>query len=400
MLDITTATRIVETVFTKGAVLEYQEGAIPRELLNLIEILQAGNIDLFDEQARFVARRFLDDGDILSLSVFSRVVVKALALKRLPFLDRLEADALIRRAYYVHASLCEIVNSKSPPDPIPQNVLTTISAQAAEMVCAGVETTVLLMVTRGYIENLSLWLRCFELTGQSSISILVVCLDDSVSEVMQAVSDSALNIDILNLGLEGCLKTGNGRSLSFIWYLKVLLVKILTDFKISVIYSDLDSFWIGDVEESIASIPDDVDVVFMEADDMPPISRMVIATTLGCGFFFVRATESAGQFFNHWLKATEKMLDDQIGLTELMLNLNASFESHDAEVLNTSVTVEVAQASFTLGIFSRLVAWRVGRVEQLASLGWKPAVIHPRWVVEKNKTSDEYLSKLLTGLKN
>jgi hypothetical protein len=169
---------------------------------------------------------------------------------------------------------------------------------------------------------------------------------------------------------------------------------------IGVIYSDLDSFWIGDVEGYIKEVCNSSnawpDVMFMTTDNMPMISKIRFGVTAGCGFVILQATPRAEAFVEAWLSKTAQMLDDQIGLFETISSAGTKWSKSDDQEIPfiCNYPLEGPIENVVLGIMPTSRVLRVASVKALSTLPSKPLVIHPRWIVDTEVTEEQYLLAL------
>lgn len=396
MLDLESASLIVSDIFSEDSIPRLDRGVFSENISSMTESIKQGDLPAFERIITEIVENYLRNEDFQSLSIFSRVVIKSLALRRVVYLPAEAQNKLIETAYFLHVRACKILNEWAPPAQIPHEAERVIDSVALNVSRGDDGVIVFTMVTRSYLDNLRIWINCYRVAAQCNFKILILCLDDCAEQVSRVVGDLDIDVEVVNLKLDNFLKTGNGKSLSFIWYYKILFASKLVESGVSVIYSDLDSFWLGDVAQVVDLVQFDSDLIFMESDSMPPISRLKIGLTLGCGFFMVRPTTAAIKFLDFWVSSTAIMLDDQIALFQCLLDIDAAFENLNNKFIKCRSVVSLSGIPVRVGVFSKDVAWRVGTMDSFERLNWVPRVIHPRWVLQNDISPEKYLERLLS----
>ena len=341
--------------------------------------------------------QFIAEKDWKRLSILSRVGFKRMSLRRIMLLKPSSQNEFIKISHAKHVEVCTFLSKQLPPSDVPANIVTSIEQAANSIAQAGCRRVILIMMTANYIENLELWMNCLRTTQKKTERILLLCLDKEPDQLRALVRESELDITIARLNANSLTRIGNGRSLCFIWYLKILATSILINNGLDVIYSDLDSFWIDDTAEMLRSIESRADLVFMTADDMPLISGIQLGTTASCGFFLAFARKQTQVFISKWLEATGRMLDDQIGLAQVLLENGIQWEQlNDTYISSTCIIpLNCDSSQATAALLKRDVATRTDRVANLSKLTFKPLIFHPRWILDKGVDRQIYLNELL-----
>lgn len=371
------------------------EGDAPRQLFELVETVARGDVErsrllLLDVVSNLKCSEAHD-----ALSYFSRSLLKRLALHRVPKLDGATQGSLIVMAHELHATLCHEAFRDHPPAPLPIGLVDAL-ASAATSSAAGSDLVVLLMVTRNYLENLRLWLDCAVRSKQDLPSVFILNFDAPSAEIREMFEARKVRFVEARLELAPFSKSGNGSSLVFIWYLKVFAALKLLQSGVDVIYSDLDSFWLEDVDHTLRELPAETSVSFMLSDNMPMISSVKFGVTCGCGFFFARSNSRSQIFFDQWLRYVGIMLDDQIGLAQLLLESQAEWTRTEQKNISWIARGLFASKSlsYEISVLSREVATRTASVKDVSKLQYQPIVAHPRWVKEAGLSSADYLELL------
>ncbi|MDG3040954.1 putative nucleotide-diphospho-sugar transferase [Roseicyclus marinus] len=367
-------------------------------LVELGQKIKAGNIADVRESILQIVSLLRDSSDNDSISYFSRSFLKRLALHRVPKLEKVAQDSLISIAHEFHAELCHRAFQEFPPEPVPIQLIERLQSVALSSRQASCGRVVLLMVTRNYVDNLKLWLDCAIRSQQSLPQIIILNLDVPSAEVSEIFEVRRVAFSEVDLRLKPYSKSGNGSSLSFIWYIKILAALILLKSDLDVIYSDLDSFWLRDVDAFVNGLPSDTNLFFMTADNMPMISSIKFGVTCGCGFFFARSGVENHKFFECWLDYVGAMLDDQIGLAQMLLESNVEFSLSSMESVSWigSGTHSSIQRYFRIGVLSKEMVVRIASVKDISSLKCRPVVVHPRWVAEPSLMPSDYLNLLFS----
>lgn len=343
-----------------------------------------------------IENRLKESSNFEDLSYFSRSFVKRLALHRVPSLAESKQESLISISHDLHASLCRYAFQIRPPKPIPDCATKLVKAAVADVIASDERNVILLMVTKGYLENLELWLDCIIRSQQEIPVILLLNLDAASTEVARIFDERNISYVEAPLILESFSKTGNGSSLLFIWYLKVFASLELLRAGVNVIYSDLDSFWLGNVLNEIRLLSWGVDAYFMTADNMPMISHLRYGVTCGCGFFFAVASKNAVGLFEHWLGYTAIMLDDQIGLAQMLMDGKVRWVASKEYNVSSYGDFSIVNhdVKYSIALFSKKFATRTSSVMDVPSLKFRPVLVHPRWVNDVTIRKSDYLEKL------
>lgn len=344
-------------------------------------------------------RLLQNNKSIEELISFNKTFLKGLSLKILPGLDEGSQKEVVRIAYGCHHRLNSYIYDNHPPQALEKTVLTKISDSINSLQReSGGRNICLMLVTNSYLKNLELWLSCTSKTQSYQGRILLACLDGCEVETKLLCSQyQNLDIQILPLNPDNLSINGNCRNLSFIWHYKALLTHKLLKAGFNVIYSDLDSFWMQDINPLIKQLQSDSDWSLMIHDNMPLISYIDFGITAGCGFFYVVSKPSTIKLSKRWLKNTKVMLDDQIGFYEMLSSAKISWEVTRKNFISHTAHTKTGNndKSVLISLISKSAVKRLGTVNDLEKLNIKPIIVHSKWKADKEMTNDQYLEKLL-----
>jgi len=386
----------LDFVYQEKDIPKVPHGKIPNLFDGIFYSFKLKSVRLFNSALIELIQKFKNDGDFSELSFLSRVALKRFSLHRLPFLNSLDQARFIDVAYNLHVWVCRFFCENFPAKSISDSVKKCLTSSARKLVSSNTKRVVLMMVTHNYLPNLEIWLKCAQMSNQTTEKILLLCLDDCADESTKICEKYPLFIDVLPLNVPNLNKVGNGRDLSFIWFYKIYSTLELARNGVDVAYTDLDSFWVGDVSNMLDNFDTDGDIWFMPSDNMPLVSYFRFGFTCGCGFYFVRGNEGSVLFLEDWLKMTGMMLDDQIAVYQILVEndvlwLNSEYKySNKCALYNSSHSAH----STSIVLLSDKHARRVKSLDDLDKVSIKPVLIHPRWILDPKSGSEDYFTAL------
>ena len=322
------------------------------------------------------------------LSWLSRLVWRSLSLNP-GELEPQVAQRVVEFNYHLNRLANVKLLEHNPPQPLLVETIADIEEGVARRLGEGSGPVAFLMVTEGYLRNLKLWLEVATATGQRTDRVIVFCLDHSIEKVEALVRQYSTGMMVHHVRFAESLTVhGSGRNNAFIWYVKVRILLAFLEQHAAVSYSDLDSFWVKNIMDYCFNVVDEeVNLVFLQAKDMPKYAVLMHRFVLCCGFLAVRPSEASQRFLREWLTKTELMLDDQIGVFELLRERRMCWRDSATEGLNKVGTLFWDDGiSCNVGVLPQRVAIR-GHLDRFPD-AW---LVHPRWKVSQSLTVSDIL---------
>ncbi len=247
-------------------------------------------------------------------------------------------------------------------------------------------------LTEKYYDNFLIWLDLYLRFDPSGGKLLILAIGDGLStRINAALSErSSTNGTVLNfVSSRKFGACGNGTDLWFLWYLKIHVVAGLVKRGISVIYSDLDAYWLKNYytmrDNFINSSK--VDIIFSPTGDMPRSAVLEWGFTPCAGFFSVEATPGGVSLMHEWQRMTEIMFDDQISAAELFFRNSIIWRQTDIPGGFLESTLSCGGGTeASLLVLSPSVARRLNdpSTESFAEM----TIWHPRWVINSQRQKE------------
>lgn len=397
-VNIEAAVRVTRTLMEPDIGLSADDARQAPLVANLVEHLKnrryadawtTGNeiISAADEPDRFH-----------SVNQVSRRIFKWLALHRSKAVASEEVGRIVEISYHLHRVACARLGEINPPEDISDLSKLNLRTAVGEICNTEQHPIVVTLVTRSYLQNLEIWLSVMRQTQRELPKILLLCLDDCSVAASEICGD--LDVVIADLySEEPIMKSGTGNSLNFIWYFKALAVFEILKQGFPVVYSDLDSFWLSDLSESLRWVQEQSDCFAMSADHMPAISLYRFSVTAGCGFLVFSGTRSSLFFARQWIKNTVLFGDDQIGYFETLRQQDTLWFPVSGDVVGYRATAfnDVEGTAVRCAIGSPKFALRGPNLDWLVGRSPRPAVYHPRWINDRQMQKSDYIERLLTA---
>lgn len=127
-----------------------------------------------------------------------------------------------------------------------------------------------------------------------------------------------------------------------IWVQRLNLIKNYLEKGYTVIHTDLDAYWLKNPLDLLSNLQ--VDLQISIGHGMPKMALNEWGFTLCCGFFILRSNPSTEKLMHLWTKLTNKFMNDQIALNEILLNQNIEWKNksiYDNEGFSSSLNLYV-----------------------------------------------------------
>lgn len=332
-----------------------------------------------DVMAGWHQRRQLDE-----LVSMTNYLLKSISLTP-PQLGSAWADEAVRTCHGLHVEANRLIYDLVETDPkhgcVRLELEEVVAAIRSKL--AG-KKVLFLFVTSEYLRNFELWAQVWAQheTG-AELAVLGIGAETCVQIRRTIETHNLRRASVFkytpSLPLSVC---GNGSNLRFLWFLKIYITAALVSSQCTVVYSDLDSFWMHDFLNLCEKVSSDIqaDLLLMNATDMPRFGVLAWGFVPCAGLFFVRPTLAGLAFMLEWLHYTEVMFDDQIGLTQLLYDAQVKWGRATPSELELIAEVKLpGDGKAIIGVFSPAVAKRDGSGDVRGAVG--TCVWHPRWIV-------------------
>ena len=247
------------------------------------------------------------------------------------------------------------------------------------------KSVVFIFLTEKYFDNFAVWLDLYLRHDHSGEHLLIMTIGLNVDVLvtqhlrLRCAEKSKVISFIPPRELSVC---GNGIDLYFLWYVKIHMVAGLLENGLSVVYSDLDAYWIRNYFSiwNELRITTQADLILSATFDMPKSSVICWGFTPCAGFFSVDSTPSGIALLQEWRQMTRIMFDDQIAVAELLFQKHVTWHScvFESCFLETQVMTTTG-SSAKITVLDITIARRVG--EPNPNTIENATIWHPRWVI-------------------
>lgn len=342
-------------------------------------------------------RKMAEHGDASGLADLTNYIFKPLAIHQVMTDDLGLRDRVVAAFHRLHRIANDALFRVASPSRHYGAVRAELTAALDRADVPSDSAVHFTFLTEEYIDNFRTWIRAYAKSGALGHLVVLVIGPGFEADVAREIAAAQVATVSLVRWQPQSKPTvcGNGLNLNFLWFVKVFMVNHLVSRGNNVVYSDLDSYWLKDFPLLQQSMEESgVGCVFMQTGDLPIYGVQKWGFTPCAGFFGIRGGGSVATFVGNWLRMTEVMFDDQIGLFELLDEESGEWQPSGQAILDhLYVDRSGGYLDGKVAVLRKDVALRSAAVDPAAAVRELSglagcAVWHPRWAVAGDMHAD------------